>query len=349
MRDEILRRAAELAERGEPFAIATVVRREPPSSARSGDVAIVTADGAFHGWIGGTCTRPTVIREAKAALADGEPRLIALSPDGETAGRPGVIALPMTCHSGGSVDVHIDPVVPAPVLYVLGATPAARALADLAAGAGWAVVAVDPEADADAFPRAGRVLAGLDPAAEPPAPASGRYVVVATQGQWDETGIRQGLALDPDWIGVVASRRRFEEMKGLLLDGGVAAAALDAVEAPAGLDIGAVTPAEIAVSVLAGLVQARRRRSGGARAPDGAAEITSTAVEPAGAPAPAGAADSGEPLPVDPVCGMDVEPGAGVPSAEHDGTTYWFCCGGCRERFVADPERYLVAEPEGTG
>lgn len=327
MRGEILRLAAKLAERGEPFALATVVRREAPSSAQSGDAAIVTTDGAFHGWVGGTCTQPTVIREAKAALADGAPRLIALSPDGGAATRPGVRGLPMTCHSGGSVDVYIDPVLPAPALYVFGATPAARALADLGAGAGYAVVAVDPEADAGTFPRAERVRTSIEPANEPPGPASGRFVVVATQGQWDEEGIRLGLALAPDWLGVVASRRRFAEMKGTLLDRGVDADALERVEAPAGLDIGAVTPAEIAVSVLAGLV--RRRRGG----PGPEAIPTDRDSAPAA-------------LPVDPVCHMEVEPGPGVPSAEHAGVTYWFCCGGCREKFLADPKRYLAAAGE---
>jgi xanthine dehydrogenase accessory factor len=346
MRADILRLAAELEARGEPFALATVVRREAPSSARSGDVAIVTADGAFHGWVGGTCTRPTVIREAKAALADGAPRLIALSPDGGDDIRAGVRGLPMTCHSGGSVDVHIDPVLPAPVLYVLGVTPAARALADLGAGAGFATVAVDPEADEEAFPRATRVLTEIDPAAEPAA-AGGRFVVVATQGQWDEAGIRQGLALEPEWIGVVASRKRFGEMRALLEDGGVDPAALDRVEAPAGVDIGAVTPAEIAVSVLAGLV---RHRRGGPRpeARPAAAEKpeTAKAPPPSGATIPVDRDSAPGELPLDPVCHMRVEPAVGVPSADYQGGTYWFCCGGCREKFLADPERYLETAEE---
>lgn len=346
MRDEILRMAADLAERGEPFALATVVRREPPSSARSGDAAIVTADGAFHGWVGGTCTRPTVIREARAALTDGEPRLIALSPDGEDSSRPGVRALPMTCHSGGSVDVYIDPVLPAPILYVFGSTPAARALADLGKGAGYTVVAMDPEADREIFPRADRVITEIDPAAEPPAPVSGRFVVVATQGQWDERGIRLGLALEPDWLGVVASHRRFEEMRGVLRDQCADPEGLEQIEAPAGLDIGAITPAEIAVSVLAGLV--RHRRSGSVPAGEGRSAAGSVGdAERSAEPAEAEEIPR-EPVPVDPVCGMEVEPGPGVPSAELAGETYYFCCGGCRERFLSDPEKF-VAAPEGAG
>lgn len=357
MRGDVLERAAELARRGEPFALATVVRREPPSSARVGDVAIVTPDGAFHGWVGGTCTRPTVIREARAALADGQPRLIALTPDGEAASRPGVKALPMTCHSGGSVDVYIDPVTPAPVLYVFGATPAARALADLGAGSGYAVTAVDPEAVAGDVPRAERVVGEIDPDDEPPAGAAGRYAIVATQGQWDEAAIRIALALEPAWLGVLASRRRFEEMRGVLLDRGVDAAALDAVEAPAGLDVGAVTPAEIALSVLARLVEVRRRGAGSGSDAVGAvgssdgdrAAAPGTARAAPGRPAGTAAAPGPDAPAVDPVCGMTVEPGPGVPAAEHEGETYLFCCGGCRERFLADPDAYVAAAPGAAG
>lgn len=225
------------------------------------------------------------------------------------------------------MDVYVDPVLPAPVLYVFGATPAARALVDLGAGAGWAVVAVDPEHEAADVPRAERVLAEIDPAAEPARTASGRFAIVATQGQWDERAILAALALEPDWIGTLASRRRFAEMKGVLLDRGADPAALEVVEAPAGLDLGATRPEEIALSVLARLVEVRH--GAGAREEADAGTGTDAAAAEAAA--------------VDPVCGMTVEPGPGVPSAEHAGETYLFCCGGCREKFLAEPERWLAA------
>ena len=113
MRADTLRLASDLAQRGEPFALVTVVRREAPSSTRVGDAALITQGGAFHGWLGGSCTQSTAVREALAALRNGVPRLIALSTNPQAEARPGVIALPLTCHSGGSVDLYVEPVLPA--------------------------------------------------------------------------------------------------------------------------------------------------------------------------------------------------------------------------------------------
>src|SRR5204863_7267704 len=127
MRAELLQLAADLARKGEPFVLAMVVRRESYSSAHQGDMAVITADGAYHGWLGGNCTQPTVKREARQALADGKPRLVSLSPDPGENARPGVTALPMTCHSGGSVDIDLEPVLPAPRLQLFGEAPCARA------------------------------------------------------------------------------------------------------------------------------------------------------------------------------------------------------------------------------
>src|SRR5512134_39391 len=120
MRPELLELASGLAARGEGFALATVVRREPPSSARVGDTALVTATGEVQGWIGGGCTRSTLLREALRAIADGEPRLLSLSPEPAREGRPGLVALPMTCKSGGTVDIYVEPVLPLPRLVLFG-------------------------------------------------------------------------------------------------------------------------------------------------------------------------------------------------------------------------------------
>ena len=128
MRAELLQLAADLSRKREPFVLAMVVRREPYSSAQPGDMAIITADGAYHGWLGGNCTQPTVKREARLALEDGRPRLVSLSPDPKSNHRPGVTALPMTCHSGGSVDIYLEPMLPPPQLLIFGESPCARAL-----------------------------------------------------------------------------------------------------------------------------------------------------------------------------------------------------------------------------
>ncbi len=297
MRAELLQLAADLARKGEPFVLALVVRRESYSSAHQGDMAVITADGAYHGWLGGNCTQPTVRREAKAALHDGKPRLVSLSPQPEMQARPGVTALPMTCHSGGSVDIYLEPVLPAPRLLLFGESPCARALARLGEVMGYAVeVQAGP-------PRGGRV-----------------YAVVATMGESDEDSVAAALAAQPAYLGVVASRKRFAELRETLLARGVAAAALDKIHNPAGLDIGARLPEEVALSIFAEIVQLRR------------------AEQPQPVPV--------IPYEVDPVCGMKVEVATAKHRADHAGRTFYFCNPRCKEKFVAAPDRFLAAKDE---
>ena len=292
MRVELLQLAADLSRKGEPYVLAMVVRREPYSSAQQGDMAVITADGAYHGWLGGNCTQPTVKREAKAALADGKPRLVSLSP--EPQARPFVIALPMTCHSGGSVDIYLEPMLPAPRLLLFGESPCARALAHLAEVMGYSV------------------------ARDASAPWRGRsYAVIATMGENDEESLAAALLAEPAYVGVVASRKRFAEMRESLLARGVAALALEKVHNPAGLDIGARLPEEVALSIFAEIVQLRR------------AEQPVRAAEPL--------------TEIDPVCGMKVEVASARHRASHEGREFFFCNPRCREKFLASPDRFLAA------
>jgi len=327
MRADLLQLAADLARKGEAFVLAVVVRRESYSSAHQGDMAVITADGAYHGWLGGNCTQPTVKREARRALADGQPRLVSLSPEPARQPPPGVTALPMTCHSGGSVDIYLEPVLPPPRLLLFGPSPAARALAQLGKAMGYLVDVVDPAADRSAFPEADRVLAGPSAPEIRALAAAGPnlYAVVATMGESDEESIAAALSLDPAYLGVVASRRRFGLLRETLLARGVPVEAIDRVKNPAGLDIGARLPEEVALSVLAEMVQVRRARG------------EQAAREPAAAPA-------GEREELDPVCGMTVVVATARHRAEHQGRTWYFCNPRCREKFLAAPERYL-AEP----
>ena len=320
MRSDLLILAAELARREEPFALATVVRRQPASSSQPGDGALITAQGEFHGWLGGSCTQPTVVREALRALADGMPRLIALSPDPRKDTRPGIIVFPMTCHSGGSVDIYLEPVLPPDRFLIFGVSPVARALSRVVKAAGFAVDAADPEADRAAFPEADRLWAELP---LPERRKGGRpFAVVATMGERDEEAVQAAIAMDPVYLGVVASGKRFGQIRDTLLARGASPEALARVKSPAGLDIGARTPEEIAVSILAEVVQLRRK-----------------AAEAGAPPEPDRAAAREE---KDPVCGMMVAVAGARHTAEVGGRRFYFCCGGCREKFLAGPERFAA-------
>ena len=152
--DDILERAHALRKNGEPFALATVVRVTRPASARPGAKAIVWADGTISGWVGGSCAQPLAVREALAALGDGQPRLLCLVGVGGRAPEraEGMIVQPMTCHSGGTIEIYIEPFVPRPRLLIVGQTPVAAALAQLGALLSFDVTAVDPEARPEQFP-----------------------------------------------------------------------------------------------------------------------------------------------------------------------------------------------------
>lgn len=300
MRPHLLALAAELSRRGEAFALVSVIRREAPSSARLGDTALITDRGEFHGWLGGSCTRPTAVREALAAIRDGTPRVIALSPDPARESRADVRPIVMACHSGGSVDLYIEPVLPVPCLVVFGGSPVAQAAVRIAAVLGYSTVLVDDGAGA---PGVGDV------------DRSRLFALVVTHGERDEDALREALALGPAYVGLVASRTRAAKIREVLLTGGVAREQLDRVRSPAGIDIGAAAPEEIALSVIA--------------------EIVQTQHAGAEAASPASPAPKQRRMAVDPICHMEVDIATAKHRAEIGGETWYFCCGGCREEFLA--------------
>ncbi|HEX4418467.1 MAG TPA: XdhC family protein [Kofleriaceae bacterium] len=329
MNKQLLERAAELTRQGVSFALATVVRREPYSSSQQGDMAIITADGGYHGWLGGNCTRPQVQREAATALTDGKPRLISLSPEPEPRARAGITPLPMTCHSGGTVEIFIEPVLAAARLVVFGVSPVARAVAQLGKTMGYLVDLVDPDAHPAELPYADRVF--TDPAAgELRAGPPVAFVVVASMGEHDEDAVATALAMRPRYLGVVASRKRFAILREALIDRGISAHVLDAIKSPAGLDLGGRLPEEVGLSILAEIIQLEHAARAQAAAP-------AAATEPA-APSPSVPA-----VAIDPVCHMKVA----VATARHvgawDGRTWYFCNPRCKDKFLAEPARFLDA------
>jgi len=238
---DVLAEVARLTGEGQAVALATVTWRQGFTSGKPGARAIIHPDGRVEGWLGGACARPAVVRHALEALADGESRLLVL---GVQDHRPGVVQVEMACSSEGAMEVYVEPMLPAPRLVVVGATPAAETLADLASRIGWRaeLIADDPDPTRVGFADA---------------------IVVATQGHFDETALEAALRSDAGYVGLVASSKRATEVMSWLRHRGVSEEAIIRVRAPAGLDLGATDHEEIAVSILAELVA--WRAGGGAR------------------------------------------------------------------------------------
>jgi xanthine dehydrogenase accessory factor len=298
---EVIEHAAELARRGQAFALATVVWRQAPSSSQQGSRAIITADGELRGWIGGACAEPAVVRAARHVIATGTAELLLLGDLDQFGGAvpEGVAVIPISCQSEGALEVYIEPVVPVPHLVVVGRSPMAQTLAGLARTLGWHAELIDG-ADFTAASAGERSL-----------------VVVATQGHDDEGVLERAVAARPAYLGLVGSGKRGAAVLGYLADRGVPKAELDRVKVPAGLDLGSTTHPEIAVAILAELVQLR---ASGALAAEGTERQSAQAV--------------------DPVCCMTVSAGTSRLSLEHAGVTYHFCSAGCRDAFEQDPAKH---------
>lgn len=294
----VLERAVELAQSGEAFVLATVVWREGPSSGQQGSRAIYTASGAIHGWIGGACAEPVFIREAVATLEAGTPRLLALGASERFGDLPqGTTAVAMSCQSEGALQIYLEPVLAVPHLVVVGSSPMAQTLSVLADQLDWRVELIDGPDFSEGLLTERSV------------------VVVATQGHGDEDILEAALKAAPAYVGVVASSRRGESIRSHLAGQGADEAQIAGLHIPAGLDLGNTTHKEVAVAILAELVELRAQG-----AFTGPTPVSTPTLETA----------------VDPVCGMTVDVGPTSHSLEVDGETHYFCCPGCRAAFARE-------------
>jgi len=256
---KLTEKARQLEAEGVPFALATVVRCKSPTAARPGDKALITGQGDIHGWIGGGCAQPAVIKTARQSLLDGQPQLIRVSPAQDAHPEEDVKDFKSACFSGGTLDIFIEPMLARPVLLLLGSSEVARSLAALAHFAGFTVIVAAPSAGQADFPWADQLIAGFDTGA---ANFHGvPLVVVATQGKGDQAALQAALGVDTFHRAFIASERKAGKVKQILKDKGHPPQAVDAIVAPAGLEIGAASPQEIAVSVLAELIAARHART----------------------------------------------------------------------------------------
>ena len=262
---DILDVANGLRARGEAFALATVVRTVAATAAKAGAKAVIRADGSISaGWIGCGCARGAVLKAAREAMADGQARLVSVQPmdvladQGLRPGddRDGIKFARNMCPSHGTMDVFVEPVLPRPGVVVCGASPVAVAVAELAARFGFAVTVAAPAEDQPRFAEADARIEGFD---FPALPASVRFAVVATQGRGDTAALRAAVLAVSGYVAFVGSHRKAAALRADLAETGLGAEALARVRAPAGLDIGAVTPEEIALSIVAEMVEVRRR------------------------------------------------------------------------------------------
>ena len=298
---DIAERARQLRNDRRPFVHATVVRAQHPTSAQAGDQAILLSDGTIEGFVGGQCARDSVRKAAMGALQAGESVLLRVLPDGDVhfPDAPGACVVVNPCLSGGALEIFLAPQIPAPLVWIVGATPVAEALAQVCTVLGYEVRRDDN---------------GFDGATA---------VVIATHGGPESETVRAALDAGVGYIGLVASAVRGASVVDALELG---CCERGRVHTPVGLPIGAKTPAEIAVSIAAEMISGLR--TGGLTAPEPAAGAVSIDLQPAAPPTDGRTA-------VDPVCGMTVTIANGTPQIQVDGQDYWFCCPGCRTRFAA--------------
>ena len=292
----ILDRVGELRAARRSFVLATVVASYPPQSVRSGTKAIVLENGSIEGWIGGGCIRPVILDEVREVLASGTPRLVRMNAGAGREGGRGIREYPMTCQGEGGVEIYLEPMVPAPRLCVVGDTPVAHALTSLAGTIGHEVVASPNGADA---------------------------VVVATMGVGDEDALAAAASSGAAYVGLVASRKKARFLFDYVRAAGVPDEQLARVKAPAGLDLGGMSPGEIAISILAEIVQRRHCHPEERSASSAPRDDMGVAAVP-----------RDDNHAVDPICGMTVDKATAKHTLEIDGETFYFCCPHCKARFA---------------
>ena len=304
----------------EAVAIAHIVRRESPTSGKPGDKAIITKSGEIEGWIGGGCTRGIVIKEALAAIEERTPRLVRIKTALDTPEQLGVKNYKMTCISGGSLEVYIEPVMPLLELKIFGRSHIAKALCELAALSGFRVTVISDLIEEEMFSAASMrdTLKAFDPTLH-----LNEYVVVCTQGEGDEESLVSALKTDPKYLGFVASTRKANAVLMALKRKEVPHSQLIKVKTPAGLDINAKTPSEVAISILAEIIQLSRAKTDSMTAP-----VPSDL-------------DLSSDLYINPVCKIPVSKSAAKHVLEYEGEKVYFCCDGCYDTFKKEPSAYI--------
>lgn len=328
MYEEFFDKLAELRKRNEPFVTATVVRREVPSSGKSGDKAVIDKFGVMTGWIGGGCVKGIILKESDDALKTGKSRLVKIGQSLTAEKQEGVKDYKMTCMSEGTVEVFIEPVLPSPHLVVIGKTAIAKALVKMAKTAGYRVTAVASEITPTTFEKVDELITQIN--LEQVKLSSSSSIVVCTQGEQDEEALEQALRKNCAYIGFVASRKKKAGVFDNLQQQGIDKKKLDTIKSPAGIDITAKRPEEVAISILAEIIQVQNNRPAILEGFVETIDATSngTSVKPS--------------YYINPVCGVPVDRNAPKHIIEYKGEKIYFCCDGCKVKFEAEPEKYMT-------
>ena len=326
MFSEFLHKTQQLYSDNKPFAIASVINRQLPSSGKPGDKAVIEQNGQITGWIGGGCTRGIILKEAGLALKDGQPRIVRISPDMDSQPKDGVVDYRMTCYSGGSVEVFIEPVMPRPQIVIMGKSHVGKALAKIAGAMDYSVFAIAGGANERMFPDADRIAEKLE---NPELIPENAFVVICTQGENDEAHLAQALHTRASYIGFVSSRKKANAVFQTLRGEGFAFDQLKRIKTPAGLDIQAKMAEEIAVSILAEIISLLRSGS----------QATEENIPQAHSPE---SNTDENPIFINPVCNVPVEKSTAKHIIEYEGANYYFCCDGCKVKFENAPQQYAT-------
>lgn len=326
---ELYEKIANLVRAQEPFAIVQVVGRQAPSSSKLGDKAIVKKNGRMEGWIGGGCVQGIVLKESADAIASGKPRLVRIGKELQNHQKlEGIMEYRMTCQSEGQVEIYIEPVLPRPHLMVIGRSEIAKAVVKLGKAMDFKVTGVSEGANLQTYDKVDELITQLDLSRVSTTRLS--FIVVATQGDRDEESLLQALKKESSYVGFISSRKKAGTISNYLLDAGVDPASLDRLHAPAGIDINAKKPDEVAISIMAEIIRVKNGLD------LSIATLSTTTRE-----------DESPSYYINPVCGVPVDMKHPKHVMQYGEESVYFCCDGCKIKFEKDPDKYMKARAEG--
>ena len=325
MRNEFIDKLIDLRNNAEPFATAMIVRRTTPSSGKPGDKAIITNDGQIHGWIGGGCTKGIILKEALLAIKERKPRFVTISSAKRKSSFPNTKIYSMSCQSGGEVEAYIEPVLPKPQIVIFGNSHIGMALSKLAKAMDYRIDVVQNKVDKEIYPAADHCCAVAD--YEIKTKHKNAYTIVCTQGEGDMEALYKAITMESQYLAFVSSRKKAQAVfTDLRNEKGITFDQLKKVKTPAGLDLGAKLPEEVAISILAEIIKQFRSEA------ETAKENTSQSLE-----AP------NDDYYMNPVCNIPIQKSTAKHILEHAGEKVYFCCDGCKVSFEKEPSKYITA------